>query len=56
MEFCSEYANVKYIEEDNIVLLTWKQPAYLENYRRPTELAPKQWRREMQSNMQHTLE
>lgn len=39
MEFCSEYANVKYIKEDNIVLLVWKKPAYLENYRKPTELA-----------------
>lgn len=39
MEFCSEYAEVTYVKEDNVVLLTWKKPAYLENYRNPTECA-----------------
>ncbi len=51
MEFCSEYANVKYIKEDNIVLLTWKQPAYLENYRKPTELALEMLRSNEGSNL-----
>lgn len=51
MEFCSEYANVKYIKEDNIVLLVWKKPAYLENYRKPTELALEMLRSNEGSNM-----
>lgn len=38
-EFYSEHAEVKYIKEDKVVLLTWKKPAYLENYRMPTEFA-----------------
>ena len=35
----TEYASVRYIEDDKIVLLTWKKPAYLENYRKPTTFA-----------------
>lgn len=38
-KFSSEYANVKLVEEDQIVLLEWKKPAYLENYRQPTTYA-----------------
>lgn len=39
IEFDSEYCNVKYIENDNVVLLTWKKFAQSENYRRPTLFA-----------------
>ena len=38
-EFISEYANVRWIEENQVVFLEWKKPAYLENYRQPTEYA-----------------
>lgn len=37
--FDSEFCNVKYIEKDNIVLLTWKKFASFENYRTPTLFA-----------------
>ncbi|NTV77609.1 MAG: hypothetical protein HGA25_00315 [Clostridiales bacterium] len=35
-EFNSVYANVKYIEKDQVVLLTWKQFCSHEDYRQPT--------------------
>ena len=35
-DFDSEFASVIYHKEDNVVLLTWKQEAHLENYRNPT--------------------
>lgn len=35
-EFDSAYCNVKYIPEDNVVLLAWKQPSYFDNYRAPS--------------------
>lgn len=35
-EFDSEFCNVKYIEEDNVVLLTWKKFCCFEDYRKPT--------------------
>lgn len=38
-EYNSEFCNVKYITEDNIVLLTWKQFACLDNYKKPTTFA-----------------
>lgn len=38
-EFHSEFADVKYIEKDNIVLLTWKKRAVLDDYRNPTTFA-----------------
>lgn len=34
--FDSEYCNVKYIPEDDSVLLAWKQPSYFGNYRTPS--------------------
>lgn len=37
--FESEYCNVKYIAEDNVVLLTWKKFCKFDNYRTPTLLA-----------------
>jgi hypothetical protein len=38
-EFDSKFCNVKYIEEDNIVLLTWKGFARSDDYREPTSFA-----------------
>ena len=38
-EFDSEYCNVKYLENNNTVLLTWKKFACFENYRSPTRFA-----------------
>ena len=38
-EFCSEYATVKLLEQEKVVFLQWKKPAYLENYREPTSFA-----------------
>lgn len=38
-EFDSVFCNVKYAEEDNVVLLTWKQFASGENYKQPTTFA-----------------
>lgn len=38
-EFNSDYSNVKYIEEDKVVLLTWKKFACGDNYRIPTTFA-----------------
>lgn len=38
-EFDSEYSNVKYMEADNIVLITWKKFCCFDNYRKPTTFA-----------------
>lgn len=38
-EFDSEFCNVKYMEKDKVVLLTWKKFAQSEDYRRPTRYA-----------------
>ena len=38
-EFDSEFSNVKYLAEDNIVLLTWKKFCCYEDYRNPTIFA-----------------
>lgn len=38
-DFDSEYCNVKYLEECNAVLLTWKCFASFDNYRNPTLFA-----------------
>ena len=38
-EFISEYASVTYSEEDKVVCLVWKKPAYLDNYREPAMFA-----------------
>jgi hypothetical protein len=35
IEFDSEFGNVKYIEKDNIVLLTWKKFCCFDDYRKP---------------------
>ena len=39
MKFKSDYAEVEYIESDNVVLLVWKKEAHLNDYREPTEFA-----------------
>ncbi|AKG33939.1 hypothetical protein [Paenibacillus durus] len=38
-EFDSQFCNVKYITEDNIVLLTWKKLCCYDDYRNPTTFA-----------------
>ena len=38
-KFDSEFCNVKYIEEDNVVLLTWKKFCSYDNYRNPVIFA-----------------
>ena len=38
-EFDSEYCNVKYIESDNVVFLTWKKFCHHDDYRKPTLFA-----------------
>lgn len=38
-KFNSDYATVEYAEKDNVVFLTWKKAAYIENYRNPTQFA-----------------
>jgi len=38
-EFDSEFCNVKYMESDNVVLLSWKKFARINDYRRPTLFA-----------------
>ena len=37
--FDSEFCNVKFIEQDKTVLLTWKKFACGDNYRKPTTFA-----------------
>jgi len=39
IEFDSEFCNVKYVEEDNIVFLTWKKFCCFDDYRKPTTFA-----------------
>ena len=39
LEFNSEFSNVKYIEKDNIVFLTWKKVCSFDDYRIPTSFA-----------------
>ena len=38
-EFDSEFSNVRYIESDRVVFLTWKKFARIEDYRKPTLFA-----------------
>lgn len=39
LEFDTEFCNVRYMENDNVVFLTWKKLAQSDNYRRPTLFA-----------------
>jgi hypothetical protein len=43
-ELNTEYANVKYIMEDNVVLIQWKKEAHLDDYRTPASFALEQLR------------
>ena len=38
-EYDSVYCNVKYMEKDNAVLLTWKKFACFDDYRKPATFA-----------------
>lgn len=38
-EFHSDYASVTYMENDHVVLLTWKKEAHFDAYREPTSFA-----------------
>ncbi len=38
-EFDSEFCNVKFIEKDKVIFLTWKKIACGDNYRKPTTFA-----------------
>lgn len=48
--FDSEFCNVKYVEKDNVVLLTWKKFCCFENYRKPTLFASEMLRKNKGSN------
>jgi len=50
-EFDSEFCNVKYIEEDNIVLIAWKKFCCYDNYRNPTLFALEQLKNHQNSNL-----
>ncbi|MDF2804705.1 MAG: hypothetical protein K0S61_4610 [Anaerocolumna sp.] len=50
-EFHSEYCNVKYIIEDNIVLISWKKFCCYEDYRNPTTYALELLRKYSNSNL-----
>ncbi len=39
VELDSEFCNVKYVEKDNVVFLSWKKFCCFENYRKPTTFA-----------------
>lgn len=49
-EFNSEFCNVKFIEEDNIVLLTWKKFCCYDDYRNPTLFALELLKKHRNSN------
>ena len=51
LEFDSEFSNVKYIEKDNVILLTWKKFCCFENYRKPTTFALELLRQFPNSNL-----
>lgn len=51
LEFDSEFSNVKYIEKDNVVFLTWKKFCYFEAYREPTTFALQLLRQFPDSNL-----
>lgn len=49
-EFDSEFSNVKYMPEDNIVFLTWKKYCCYDDYRNPTTFAFELLRKHPNSN------
>ena len=50
-EFDSEFSNVKYIEKDNVVLITWKKFCCYDDYRNPTLFALEQLKKRQGSNL-----
>lgn len=50
-EFNSEFSNVKYIQKDNVVLLTWKKFCSHDHYRDPAKFALDQLRNHQNSNL-----
>lgn len=50
LEFDSEFCNVKYIEKDNVVFLTWKKACCLDDYRKPATFALEMLRQFPNSN------
>lgn len=50
-EFNSEFSNVKYIEDNNVVFLTWKKFCCFEDYREPTTFALQLLRKFSNSNL-----
>lgn len=51
VELDSEFCNVKYVEGDKIVIITWKKFCSLENYRKPTTFALELLRQFSNSNL-----
>lgn len=49
-EFDSEFCNVRYMEEDNVVFLTWKKFCHHDDYRNPTLFAVELLKRHADSN------
>jgi hypothetical protein len=50
IEFDSEFCNVKYIKEDNVVFLVWKKFCCFDDYRKPTTFALELLRKYPDSN------
>ena len=50
-EFDSEFSNVKYMSEDNVVFLTWKKFCWYDDYRTPTTFALKLLEKYSNSNL-----
>lgn len=50
-EFDSEFCNVKYVEEVNVVMITWKKFCCYDNYRKPTMFAKEQLKKHQNSNL-----
>ena len=51
MEFNSDFCNVRYVEADRVVLITWKQFCRLDAYRQPTLFALELLRRHADSSL-----
>lgn len=50
-EYDSAFCNVKYVEKDNIVLLTWKKFAQFDEYRKPVTFALELLKEKSDSNL-----
>ncbi len=51
LEFNSEFCNVRYIEEDNVIFLQWKKFCCFEDYRKPATFALELLRKFPNSNL-----